>query len=140
MRNFKINKIFGEGYERWAYVTIDNFQEEICVHFLEYDEYLENTNRSSKREIVNIIQGNLRISLVTEFHYADELINGYWQKHNNSSNITAIGKVKEILGGDSVKCEIEGLGDDILVEFETDIKVEVDSFIKIEGSLELDLE
>lgn len=140
MRNFKINKIYGEGYERWAYVTIDKSQEEICVHFLEYDEYLENSNNPSKRERGTITRGNLCITLVTDFYYVDEAIKGYWQKHTNSSNITAIGKVKEILSSDSVKCEIEGLGDEILVEFEDDIEVEVDTSIKIEGSLELEFE
>jgi hypothetical protein len=37
-------------------------------------------------------------------------------------------------------CRIEGLGDDIIVEFEDDVEIEVDTTIEVNGSLELEIE
>lgn len=37
-------------------------------------------------------------------------------------------------------CRIEDLGDDIIVEFEDDVEIEVDTIIEVNGSLELDIE
>ena len=59
---------------------------------------------------------------------------------NKSSHIIAIGIVKEIEDSDSIMCSIQGLGDDIIIEFEDDVEIEIGAKIEIKGSLELELD
>ena len=37
-------------------------------------------------------------------------------------------------------CSIQGLGDDIIIEFEDDVEIEIGAKIEIKGSLELELD
>lgn len=64
MDNYKIAWIKGNGYERFASVISQNTQNQICVHFIEYDEYLENGEKVKKRNEGDYIKGNLKIDLV----------------------------------------------------------------------------
>ena len=140
MKSYEIEEIYGDGYERWAKIKIDNYIEEVCVHFIEYDEYIENTNVSLKRKKGDTINGILKICLVTEFKVIDEDKEGFNQYINNSSNITAIATVKEIEDSDIIVCTIKNLDDDIVVEFEDDVEIEVNTLIEVKGSLELEIE
>ncbi len=139
MESYEIEEIFGDGYERWAKIKIDSCLDGVFVHFIEYDEYLENTTIPSKRKKHDTINGNLKISLVTEYKVIDEDINGFIQAINKSSNITAIATVKEIDDSDTIVCRIKNLSDDIVVEFEDDVEVEVDTTIEVHGSLEIEI-
>ena len=78
--------------------------------------------------------------LVTEFKIVDEDRKGYNQSIYKSSNITAIATVKKVDDSDIIVCRIEELGDDIIVKFEEDVEIEVNSTIEVNGSLELDFE
>ncbi|MCB5883177.1 hypothetical protein LIR45_12485 [Lachnospiraceae bacterium EP-SM-12S-S03] len=140
MRSYVIEEIYGDGYERWAKIKMDNSLGGVYVHFIEYDEYLENTNIPIKRKKGDIINGILKIDLVTEFKIVDEDRKGYNQSINKSSNITAIATVKKVDDSDIIVCRIEELGDDIIVKFEEDVEIEVNSTIEVNGSLELDFE
>jgi len=140
MKNYYIEEIHGDGYERWAKIKMNSSLEGVYVHFIEYDEYLENTNVPIKRKKDDIINGILKICLVTGFKVIPEDRKGYTQSINNSSNITAIATVKEIDDSDTIVCRIENLGDDIVVEFENDVEIEVDTTIEVNGSLELEIE
>lgn len=140
MKSYEIEEIYGDGYERWAKIKMDSSLEGVYAHFIEYDEYLENTNIPIKRKKGDTINGILKIGLVTEFKVIDEDRKGYNQSINNSSNITAIATVKEIEDSDIVVCRIEELGDDIVVEFEDDVEIEIDTTIEVNGSLELEIE
>lgn len=140
MNNYEIEEIYGEGYERWAKVKMDSTLEGVYVHFIEYDEYLENTNVPIKRKKNDTVKGILKIGLVKEFKVIDEHRKGYIQSIKNSSNITAIATVKEICDSTTIVCGIEYLGDDIVVEFEDDVDIEVNTKIELNGSLELDIE
>lgn len=140
MRSYVIEEIYGDGYERWAKIKMDNSLGGVYVHFIEYDEYLENTNIPIERKKGDIINGILKIDLVTEFKIVDEDRKGYNQSINKSSNITAIATVKKVDDSDIIVCRIEELGDDIIVKFEEDVEIEVNSTIEVNGSLELDFE
>lgn len=140
MGSYEIEEIYGDGYERWAKIKMDNSLGGVYAHFIEYDEYLENTNIPIKRKKGDTINGILKIDLVTEFKIVDEDRKGYNQSINKSSNITAIATVKEVDDSDIIVCRIEELGDDIVVEFEEDVEIEVNTTIEVNGSLELDLE
>ena len=140
MRSYVIEEIYGDGYERWAKIKMDNSLGGVYVHFIEYDEYLENTNIPIKRKKGDIINGILKIDLVTEFKIVDEDRKGYNQSINKSSNITAIATVKKVDDSDIIVCRIEELGDDFIVKFEEDVEIEVNNTIEVNGSLELDFE
>lgn len=139
MKSYEIEEIYGDGYERWAKIKMNRSLEGVYVHFIEYDEYLENTNVPIKRKKGDTVNGILKIGLVTEFKVIDENRKGYNQCINNSSNITAIATVKERDDSDIIVCRIEDLGDDIVVEFEDDVEIEVDTTIEVNGSLELEI-
>ncbi|MGL5152050.1 MAG: hypothetical protein ACRC7N_15950 [Clostridium sp.] len=140
MKSYEIEEIYGDGYERWAKIKIDSSLEGVYVHFIEYDEYLENTNVPIKRKKGDTVNGILKIGLVTKFKVTDENRKGYNQSINNSSNITAIATVKEIDDSDIIVCRIEDLGEGIVVEFEDDVEIEVNTTIEVNGSLELEIE
>ena len=95
MQSYEIEEIYGDGYERWAKIKMDSSLDGVYVHFVEYDEYLENTNVPIKRKKGDSINGILKVGLVTKFKVMDEDRKGYNQFINNSSNITAIATVKK---------------------------------------------
>ena len=140
MKSFKIKELYGDGYERWSKVEGSVSKELICVHFIEYDEYLENSSDSKKRRKDDIINGKLKIELVTHYKFENSDKYGFVQPINKSSHIIAIGIVKEIEDSDSIMCSIQGLGDDIIIEFEDDVEIEIGAKIEIKGSLELELD
>ena len=140
MKSYEIEEIYGEGYERWAKIKMDSNLKGVYVHFIEYDEYLENTNIPIKRKKSDTVNGILKIGLVTDFKIINEHRKGYNQPIKNSSYITAIATVKEICDSDTIACGLEYLGNDIVVEFEDDVEIEVNTTIELNGSLELDIE
>lgn len=140
MKSYKIEEIYGDGYERWAKIKMDSSLEGVYVHFIEYDEYLENTNVPIKRKKGDTIKGILKIGLVTEFKVIYEDRKGFNQAIDKSSNITAIATVNGIDDSDIIVCRIEDLGDDVVVEFEDDVEIEVYTTIEVNGSLELEIE
>lgn len=140
MNSFRLEEIHGNGYERWAKVTSWSSNVENLVHFFEYDEYLENGDTTSKRRKGDIIKGTLKIDLVSKYKLVDDINSGFVQSIDNSSNISAIGKIKEIEDSDILICSINNLGEDIIVEFENDINIKAGENIEINGSLELEIE
>lgn len=140
MEIYEIKGIYGDGYERWAEIKLEYDRESIYVHFIEYDEYLENTDVPIKREKGDILKGTIKIGLVTEYKVLNSNASGFVQSIDNSSNITAIGIVNEVEDNDSLLCSINGLGENIAVEFEDDVAINVGTIIEMNGSLELEIE
>ena len=140
MESYEIEEIYGDGYERWARIKMDSYHRGVYVHFIEYDEYLENTSIPVKRKKGDTLNGNIKIDLVTEYKVINDDRNGFIQSINNSSNIIAIGTVKEIEDSDIIICRINGLCDDTVVEFENDVEIEGGTTIEVNGSLELEIE
>ena len=139
MIEYEIEEIYGDGYERWAKIKFKNSIRGLYVHWIEYDEYLEDTDIPTKRKRGDTIRGILKISLVTEFKVIKDNGKGYIQSIKNSCGISAIANVKRINDSDTIVCRIEDLGEEIVIEFENDIEIELNTTIEINGSLELDV-
>lgn len=137
--DYKIEEIYGDGYERWAKIEISNSKRKIWVHFVEYDEYLDSDNYLSKRKKGDILSGQIKISLVDSYEDKNKDEQGFFQPINKSSTVIAIGKVVESNGTDIVVCKIDGLGDNIIIEFEYDLVIEINTNIKVQGALEIEL-
>lgn len=77
MSSFRIEEIYGDGYERWIKVIACSLNIENLVYFLEYDEYLENGNNISKRRKGDIINGNIKIDLIIKYKLIDNDKSGF---------------------------------------------------------------
>ena len=58
MKKYIINEIHSDGYERFATIEEIGQGVKINVHFLEYDEYLENGEESRKKKKGDILEGD----------------------------------------------------------------------------------
>lgn len=65
MGNYVINKIYSDGYERFAMIEDVGKHIKINVHFLEYDEYLESGEISQKKKNGDILDGDISLQLIT---------------------------------------------------------------------------
>lgn len=65
MKKYVINEIYSDGYERFAMIEEVGKDVKINVHFLEYDEYLENSEEPQKKKKGDILEGEISIELVT---------------------------------------------------------------------------
>lgn len=140
MEAYEIKEIYGDGYERWAEIKLEGAKESLYVHFIEYDEYLENTDIPIKKKKGDILKCTIKIGLVTEYKVLSSGASGFIQSIDKSSNVTAIGIVTEVEDTDSLLCSIKGLGENIAIEFEDDIVINVGATIEMNGSLELEIE
>lgn len=62
MKKYIINKLFVDGYERIAVVRGVECDANYIVHFLEHDEYLSNCEKTEKKHVGDMIEGNLSIT------------------------------------------------------------------------------
>ena len=63
MMKLKIKNIYADGYER--FVSVETFDKKnITVHFIEYNEYLNQKEKSKLKKIGDVLNGNIRIDLV----------------------------------------------------------------------------
>lgn len=141
INSFEIKKICAAGYERW--VKVNRYSSNIMywVHFIEYDEYLEDKAVTNKINIGDTIKGSIIIDLVTKYEILKgDSICGFVQSIDKSSSITAIGIVKNIEDSYTIVCSIDNLGEDTIIEFEDSINVKIGEIIEVEGSLELERE
>ena len=138
MDKFVINEIYTDGYERYAVVQISEQERKICVHFLEYDEFLENNKETSKRKIGDFLEGELSISLVCASKKVYEEFD-YYQKIPKSSHIEAVVEVVKVVDEYSLKVRSSILPGNIMIEFETSADYKAGDRIWVSGSLELDI-
>ena len=136
MEKFIIDDIFADGYERFAIVEGIEHNIKLNVHFLEYDEYLENSEESRKKKKGDILEGCISIGLVTVSERVDkELI--YHQEIPKSSHIEAIVEVVQIINKYSMYAFSSILDENILIKFENVVEYKVGDRILIIGSLEM---
>lgn len=57
MKRYIINDVITDGYERFAVIHDSVGDIELNVHFLEYDEFLENNEESSRKKKGDEIEG-----------------------------------------------------------------------------------
>ena len=138
MDKFVLKEIYTDGYERYALVRISEQERKMCVHFLEYDEFLENNKETSKRKIGDFLEGELSISLVSASKKVYEEFD-YCQKIPKSSHIEAVVEVVKVVDEYSLKVCSSILPGNIMIEFETSVDYKTGDRIWVSGSLELSI-
>ena len=136
MKKYVINEIYSDGYERFVMVEDLEKNVKLNVHFLEYDEYLENGEESRKKKKGDILEGNISIELVTFSQKVDEDLT-HRQEIYKSSHIEAIIEVAQIIDEYSIYAFSSILDDNILIEFEKAVSYIVGERVLVSGSLEL---
>lgn len=136
MKKYVINEIYSDGYERFAIIEEIGRDVKINVHFLEYDEYLENSEESQKKKKGDILEGDISIELVTFSQKVDEDLS-YHQEIQKSPHIEAIIEVVQIIDEYSIYALSAILDENVLVEFENAVSYKVGERILVSGSLEL---
>ena len=139
MKRYIFNEIYSDGYERFALINELGKNEKIMVHFLEYDEYLENGDVSQKKKKGDILVGRLSIELVTFNKKVDEELR-HCQEIKNSPHIEAIIEVVQIVDEYSVYARSSLSDENVLIEFEGSISYKVGERVAVIGSLELNEE
>lgn len=136
MKKYIINEIYSNGYERFAMIEEVGKDVKMNVHFLEYDEYLENSEESQKKKKGNILEGDIVIELVTFSQKVDEELTHH-QAIQKSPHIEAIIEVTQIIDEYSVYALSSILDDKVLIEFENAVSYKVGERVLVVGSLEL---
>lgn len=136
LKKYVINEIFSDGYERFVMVEEIEENARLNVHFLEYDEYLENGKESRKKKKGDILEGNISIELVTFSQKVDEDLTHH-QEIYKSSHIEAIIEVAQIIDEYSIYAFSSLLDDIILIKFENAVSYIVGDRVFVIGSLEL---
>ena len=139
MYHFKVKKICCDGYERWIKVENYNVNNEYWLHFIEFDEYIENNEISKKLKVGDIIKGTIKIDLVTNYEIVST-DSRFIQPIDNSSHVIAIGKIIKIIDNNTLILNVNELSENICVEFEIDININIGENIKISGSLEFEMD
>ena len=136
MKKYIINEIYSDGYERFAMIEEIGKDVKINVHFLEYDEYLENSEESQKKKKGDILEGDISIELVTFSQKADkDLI--HHQEIQKSPYVEAIIKVVQIIDEYSLYALSSISGNNVLIEFENAVSYKAGERVLVVGSLEL---
>lgn len=136
MKKYIINEIYSNGYERFAMIEEVEKDVKMKVHFLEYDEYLENSEESQKKKKGNILEGDIAIELVTFSQKVDEELTHH-QAIQKSPHIEAIIEVTQIIDEYSVYALSSILDDKVLIGFENAVSYKVGERVLVVGSLEL---
>lgn len=136
MKEYEIKEIYSDGYERFAKLEKMDSGENFIIHFLEYDEYLENGQESEKKKIGDIIKGNLSIDLVIVNRKVNMEIM-HKQVSEKSSHIEAVVEVSRIVDDYSVYVISSISTDEVLVEFERKVDYKDGDRVFIKGSLEI---
>ncbi len=136
MKQFILEDIYSDGYERIASIREKEAGKEIIVHFLEYDEYLEKYEKSEKKTKGNILDGNLFVDLVNKYELTEEEAS-YKQTIPKSSHVSIVAEICQVIDDFSVMVNSTITDDKLLVEFEKKVNLNVGDRIHFEGSLEL---
>lgn len=139
MTKYEIKELHADGYERFAFVREMGKNIQMCVHFIEYDEYIENDEVPRKRKKGDLLEGNISIELVTHSRKVDGELSHY-QDIQGSPHIKAIVEVTQVKDVDSFYARSSLSEDDILVEFENAVNYRAGEKVFVMGSLELILE
>ncbi len=136
MKKYIINKLFVDGYERIAVVRGVECDANYIVHFLEHDEYLSNCEKTEKKHVGDMIEGNLSITMVSVSDKVDlELM--HQQGIKDSSHIEAVVEMCEAVDDYSIYANSTITNEKILIEFENVASYSEGDKIRIEGSLEI---
>lgn len=136
MNRYIIKEIYADEYDRIAIFESLDTGDNLLVHFLEYDEYLENGKESQKKKVGDVIEGELFIDFVTVRKKIDKEMM-HKQTIEKSSHVEAIVEVSHIVDSYSLYAFSTLQDHEILIEFEEIMNYKVGNRIYIEGSLEI---
>ena len=137
MKQYIINAIYADGYERFATIEGIGNDVKLNVHFLEYDEYIENGEEPEKKKKGDILEGDISIELVTVSEKVDkELI--HHQAIQKSPHIEAVIEVAQIIDEYSLYAFSSMLDTAILIEFESGVEYKVGDRVLVSGELEIE--
>lgn len=138
MEKYVINEIYPDGYERIAIITSLDCTTNYTVHFLEYDEYIENIAELQKRKAGDLLEGEISVELVSDAEKVDNEIR-HKQTIPKSSHIEAVVQVCQVINEYSVYVNSSISAGRILVDFEHAVDYQEGDIIFIKGSLEMNV-
>lgn len=139
MRQFTIIDLYPNmacEYDRFAKIVDTNDGNIITVHFIEYDEYLKNTQVTQKRKNGDFITGNVCIDLISH----SQIVNKELMHNQNipcSSHIEAVIEVSKIIDKYTLLANSSVFSELIMLKFEDDVNYKVGDKVLVSGSLEL---
>ncbi|OIB01413.1 hypothetical protein AK95_28720 [Paenibacillus sp. LC231] len=136
-----IEKTIADGYERLIYLSLTSIQKKLWCHLIQHDEYLEKGDQSQLLHVNQSI--TLWIDWVNEYSIITKqqgLTEELLQPISESSHIIAVATIMEKEDDYTLICDIQGLGRNVLVEFEEKVSVEIGASLRIKGNLKAELE
>jgi len=133
-----IEKIIADGYERLIYLSLTSIQKKLWCHLIQHDEYLEKGAQSQLLHINQSITLKVGIDWVNEYSIITKqqgLTEELLQPISESSTIIAVATIMEKEDDYTLICDIQGLGRNVLVEFEEKVSVEIGASLRIKGNL-----
>lgn len=139
MEKFKIKKIKAEFEERWVTVEKIDDGREFKIYFLEFSESnVLPGERSKRRKIGDILEGNLFIAWITEIKRINsELI---YIQNCKYSGIEAVVEITEMVNKSTFYAKNNIINREIILKMERDIELNKGDKVFIGGSLQLELE
>ena len=138
MEKYVINEIYAGGYERIAIITSLDCTTNYTVHFLEYDEYIENIAGLQKRKAGDLLEGEISVELVSVAEKVDNEIR-HKQTIPKSPHIEAVVQICQVIDAYSVYVNSSISAGKILVDFEHAVDYQEGDIIFIKGSLEMNV-
>lgn len=137
-----IEKIIVDGYERLIYISFTAIQKKLWCHFIQHEEYLEEGKNSEFLHEGQNLTFIVGIDLVNDYSVITKktgLTEELLQPISESSHSMLLATVIEIEDDYTLICDIEGVGRNIVVEFEEKVNVEIGTSLRLKGNLKVEL-
>jgi hypothetical protein len=109
MENVIIRKVEYDGYERQYKIDLPDKNLTLWAHGIVYDCYIE--SGVEVFDSTEIQHADLIVEWVTSVNIVDEkILIGFKQDINESSHITCVGLIEEVIDNFCIKCNIGDLG------------------------------
>jgi|GEM_PF-1402681 len=133
-----IEKIIADGYERLIYLSLTTRQEKLWCHLIQHDEYLGKGEQSQFLHLNQVVTLKVEIEWVNDYSIITKqqgLTEELLQPISESSYIIAVATIMEKEDDYTLICEIQGMGRNVLVEFEEKVSVGIGACLRIKGNL-----
>ena len=136
-----IEKIIVDGYERLIYISFTAIEKKLWCHFIQHEEYLEEGNTSEILRVGQNLTFIVGIDLVNDYSVItkeSEFIEDVLQPISESPHSIVSATVIEKEDDYTLLCDVEGLGRNIVVEFEEKVNVETGTSLRLKGNLKVE--
>jgi len=131
VKKFLVEEIISDGYERHVHLQDMSGKLNVWASFIECEEYLEEGVQSSIIVPGNCVSGEISIVLVTNYDKNMEGGTGFQQPIKKSPHINAYAVVVSLADENTILCKIDGLSNEMKVEYEKSFDFKVGDNIKI---------